>query len=98
MAGSQYDGEEPEQRDGAREMIAGASRERDHGHAAAGEKTMTGKLVQLSSGLSQPFIQRPVMTMMLTVSTIFFGLITYKQLAVNDLPAVDDPALQVSGA
>jgi len=46
MAGSPYDGDEPEQRDGEREMIAGDSRERDHGHAAAGEKTMTGKLVQ----------------------------------------------------
>src|SRR5437588_2741680 len=96
MAGSQYDGDEPEQRDGEREMIAGDSHERDHGHAAAGEKTMTGKLVQFSSGLSKPFIQRPVMTMLLTVSIIVFGIITYKQLAVNDLPAVDYPVLQVS--
>src|SRR6202171_4329669 len=86
MAGSAYDGDEPEQSSG----------NRDHGHAAAGEKTLGGKLAQFSSGLSKPFIQRPVMTMLLTVSIIVFGIITYKQLAVNDLPAVDYPVLQVS--
>src|SRR5437588_2827021 len=98
MAGSQYDGDEPEQRDGEREMIAGDSHERDHGHAAAGEKTMTGKLVQFSSGLSKPFIQRPVMTMLLTLSLIVFGILTFKQLAVNDLPAVDYPVISVSAS
>ena len=53
------------------------------------------KLTQFSSGLSRPFIQRPVMTMLLTASIIVFGIITYQQLAVNDLPAVDYPVIRV---
>ena len=61
-----------------------------------GQNTPAGKLVQFSSGLSRPFIQRPVMTMLLTVSIVVFGILTYRQLAVNDLPAVDYPVIQVS--
>ena len=57
---------------------------------------VAGKLVQFSSGLSKPFIQRPVMTTLLTISLIVFGMLTYKQLAVNDLPAVDYPVISVS--
>ena len=68
----------------------------EHGHQTAGEKTLSGKLVQFSSGLSKPFIQRPVMTMLLTTSIIVFGILTFKQLAVNDLPAVDYPVISVS--
>src|SRR5438552_4243004 len=45
--------------------------------------------------LSEPFIRRPVMTVVLTVSAILFGLLAYTQLPVNDLPAVDYPVLQV---
>jgi HAE1 family hydrophobic/amphiphilic exporter-1 len=56
------------------------------------------KLVQFSSGLSRPFIQRPVMTMLLTVSIVVFGILTYNQLAVNDLPAVDYPVITVSAS
>nr|MBA2742918.1 efflux RND transporter permease subunit [Chthoniobacterales bacterium] len=56
----------------------------DDGTPAAGEKTVAAKLVQFSSGLSKPFIQRPVMTMLLTMSIIVFGILTFKQLAVND--------------
>ena len=63
---------------------------------ANGEKSPASKLVQFSSGLSKPFIQRPVMTMLLTVSLIVFGILTFKQLAVNDLPAVDYPVISVS--
>src|SRR4029078_7111911 len=57
---------------------------------------VAAKLVQFSSGLSKPFIQRPVMTTLLTLSVIVFGILTYKQLAVNDLPAVDYPVISVS--
>jgi len=64
----------------------------------AGENTLSGKLVQFSSGLSKPFIERPVMTMLLTVSIIVFGILTFKQLAVNDLPAVDYPVISVSAS
>lgn len=63
-----------------------------------GAKSKERKLVQFSSGLSKPFIQRPVMTMLLTVSIIAFGIITFKQLAVNDLPAVDYPVISVSAS
>src|SRR5437773_2531825 len=68
----------------------------EHRDDVPGEKTPAGKLVQFSSGLSKPFIQRPVMTMLLTASIIVFGIVTYKQLAVNDLPAVDYPVISVS--
>src|SRR6516165_3138430 len=55
------------------------------------------KLVPVEgSGLSGPFIRRPVMTVLLTLSVIVAGLATYGKLAVNDLPAVDYPIIQVS--
>jgi len=46
--------------------------------------------------LSEPFIRRPVMTAVLTLSVILFGVLAYLQLPVNDLPAVDYPVIQVS--
>ena len=50
----------------------------------------TAKLIPVEgSGLSGPFIRRPVMTVLLTLSVIVAGLATYGKLAVNDLPAVD---------
>jgi len=64
--------------------------------ARARTEGTTAKLVQFSSGLSKPFIQRPVMTMLLTTSIIVFGVLTFKQLAVNDLPAVDYPVISVN--
>jgi HAE1 family hydrophobic/amphiphilic exporter-1 len=45
--------------------------------------------------LSEPFIRRPVMTVVLTVSAILFGALSYFRLPVNDLPAVDYPVIQV---
>ena len=48
------------------------------------------------SGLSGPFIRRPVMTVLLTLSVIVAGIATYGKLAVNDLPAVDYPVIQVT--
>src|ERR687887_800597 len=45
--------------------------------------------------LSEPFIRHPVMTAVLTVSVILFGVLSYFQLPVNDLPAVDYPVIQV---
>jgi len=45
--------------------------------------------------LSEPFIRRPVMTAVLTLSVIMFGILSYFQLPVNDLPAVDYPVIQV---
>src|SRR5437773_1591567 len=57
------------------------------------------KLVPVQgTGLSGPFIRRPVMTILLTLSVIVAGITTYNQLAVNDLPTVDYPIIQVTCA
>src|SRR4029077_8947961 len=40
--------------------------------------------------------KKPVMTVVLTVSVILFGILAYVQLPVNDLPAVDYPVIQVN--
>ena len=45
--------------------------------------------------LSEPFIRRPVMTVVLTVSVLLFGVVAYFGLPVSDLPAVDYPVIQV---
>ncbi len=45
--------------------------------------------------LSELFIRRPVMTVVLTISAVLFGVLAYKNLPVNDLPAVDYPVIQV---
>ncbi|HLW98845.1 MAG TPA: efflux RND transporter permease subunit [Candidatus Acidoferrales bacterium] len=45
--------------------------------------------------LSEPFVSRPVMTVVLTISAILFGVLAYFTLPVNDLPAVDYPVIQV---
>jgi HAE1 family hydrophobic/amphiphilic exporter-1 len=45
--------------------------------------------------ISEPFIRRPVLTVLLTLSAILFGIMSYKNLPVNDLPAVDYPVIQV---
>src|SRR3989475_12909169 len=44
---------------------------------------------------SEPFIRRPVMTTVLTLSAILFGILSYFRLPVNDLPAVDYPGVLV---
>jgi hydrophobic/amphiphilic exporter-1 (mainly G- bacteria), HAE1 family len=44
---------------------------------------------------SEPFIRRPVLTSVLTLSVILFGVLSYLRLPVNDLPAVDYPVIQV---
>jgi HAE1 family hydrophobic/amphiphilic exporter-1 len=46
--------------------------------------------------LSEPFIKRPVMTVLLSVSAILFGVLAYKAMPVNNLPAVDYPVIQVN--
>ncbi len=45
---------------------------------------------------SELFIRRPIMTLLLTISTTVFGIQVFRQLPVNDLPAVDYPVIQVS--
>lgn len=48
------------------------------------------------ASLSDPFIKRPVMTMMLTMCFIVFGILGFQRLPVNDLPAVDFPVINVT--
>lgn len=46
--------------------------------------------------LSEPFIRRPVMTILVMVSILFFGILAYQSLPVSDLPSVDMPTIEVS--
>ncbi|MGE4560191.1 MAG: efflux RND transporter permease subunit [Desulfobulbus sp.] len=46
-------------------------------------------------GVSDLFIHRPVMTVLVMLSILLTGLIGYKQLAVSDLPNVDFPTIVV---
>src|SRR5216110_1266094 len=70
-----------------------------HRLRSTSEATKEAKLVSVKgTGLSGPFIRRPVMTVLLTLSVIVAGITTYNQLAVNDLPAVDYPIIQVTCA
>src|SRR5438309_9811222 len=48
--------------------------------------------------LSEPFIRRPVMTVLATISVIMFGVYAYTRLPVNDLPSVDYPVITVNVA
>ncbi len=50
----------------------------------------------MANSLSAPFVRRPVMTMLLTVTVILFGVLCYQKLPVNDLPAVDFPVINVN--
>ena len=47
------------------------------------------------TGFSDLFIRRPVMTVLVMVSILLFGLIAYRQLAISDLPNVDFPTIRV---
>lgn len=45
--------------------------------------------------VSEPFIRRPVMTVLLTAAAVLFGVLAYYQMPVSDLPSVDYPVIQV---
>src|SRR3989454_2545696 len=80
--------------DGEHPADAGQDQNRLRSEAAAPKEA---KLVPVKgTGLSGPFIRRPVMTVLLTLSVIVAGIATYNKLAVNDLPAVDYPIIQVT--
>jgi len=74
------------------------SRDRLKSQAATSPgETPGAKLIQVTgSGFSGPFIRQPVMTVLLTLAVIVAGVSTYNKLAVNDLPAVDYPIIQVT--
>ncbi|HEV8434856.1 MAG TPA: efflux RND transporter permease subunit [Thermoanaerobaculia bacterium] len=44
------------------------------------------------------FIRRPVMTTLVMVAILLFGVMAYRQLPVSDLPNVDFPTIQVSAS
>ena len=48
--------------------------------------------------LSALFIRRPIMTTLVTLAILIFGLAGYRQLPVSDLPNVDFPTLNVTAS
>ena len=48
--------------------------------------------------VSEIFIRRPVMTTLVMAAILVFGVMSYRQLPVSDLPNVDFPTLQVSAS
>lgn len=45
--------------------------------------------------LSELFIKRPIMTSLVMLAIMIFGLFAYRALPVNDLPSIDFPTIQV---
>jgi HAE1 family hydrophobic/amphiphilic exporter-1 len=48
--------------------------------------------------ISEPFIQRPVMTTLVMAAILIFGGVAYRQLPVSDLPSVDYPTITVGAS
>ncbi|HET7226632.1 MAG TPA: efflux RND transporter permease subunit [Candidatus Eisenbacteria bacterium] len=48
--------------------------------------------------LSRIFIERPVMTTLLMIAVLLFGIVGYTQLPVSDLPNVDYPVISVNAS
>ncbi len=46
--------------------------------------------------VSELFIRRPVMTSLIMLAVVVFGIFSYRLLPVNDLPSIDYPTIQVS--
>src|SRR6266404_5621555 len=74
------------------------SQDRHHARSTSAAPKEAKLVPVKGTGLSGPFIRRPVMTILLTLSVIVAGITTYNKLAVNDLPAVDYPIIQVTCA
>src|ERR1700704_6467362 len=48
--------------------------------------------------ITEIFIKRPVMTALLMIGIVLFGIAGYRSLPVSDLPNVDFPTIQVTAA
>ena len=48
--------------------------------------------------IAEGFIRRPVMTTLIMLALLLFGIMGYRQLPVSDLPNVDFPTLLVSAS
>ncbi|GAB4482876.1 MAG: efflux RND transporter permease subunit [Thermodesulfovibrionales bacterium] len=46
--------------------------------------------------LSEIFIKRPIMTSLVMIAVMIFGIFAYRALPVNDLPSIDFPTIQVT--
>ncbi|MGH8046116.1 MAG: efflux RND transporter permease subunit [Chthoniobacterales bacterium] len=46
--------------------------------------------------LTDPFVRRPIMTTLVMLAILGFGIVSYRQLPVSDLPSVDFPTINVS--
>ncbi|HEV7704154.1 MAG TPA: efflux RND transporter permease subunit, partial [Gemmatimonadaceae bacterium] len=49
-----------------------------------------------SGGMTTLFIKRPIMTSLVMIAILFFGIVAYRKLAVSDLPNVDFPTITVT--
>src|ERR1700690_3910938 len=50
------------------------------------------------TALAELFVRRPVMTTLVMLAILLFGILGYRALAVSELPNVDYPTIQVSAA
>jgi hydrophobic/amphiphilic exporter-1 (mainly G- bacteria), HAE1 family len=48
--------------------------------------------------IAEPFIRRPVMTTLVMMAILLFGVLGYRALAVSELPNVDYPTIQVGAS
>jgi HAE1 family hydrophobic/amphiphilic exporter-1 len=48
--------------------------------------------------ISDIFIKRPVMTILVMLGIVVFGIVAYKRLPVSDLPTIDFPTINVSAS
>ena len=48
--------------------------------------------------ITELFIRRPVMTALLMIGLLLFGVQGYRTLPVSDLPTIDFPTLQVQAS
>ncbi len=63
----------------------------DHEKAAA-----VGDQPPHRGGVTTLFIKRPIMTSLVMIAILFFGIVAYRQLPVSDLPNVDFPTITVT--
>ena len=47
---------------------------------------------------TEGFIKKPIMTTLLTVVVVLFGIAAFFQLPISDLPVVDSPVIEVTVA
>jgi hydrophobic/amphiphilic exporter-1 (mainly G- bacteria), HAE1 family len=48
--------------------------------------------------ISDIFIKRPVMTILVMLGVVVFGIVSYQRLSVSDLPTIDSPTINVNAS